>query len=73
MRRKRKPARNEELEVQVIVMIAPLCGAFPEDFPLAREVPRKIERFLKRNPSAGELNAAVVKLLAAAIERGRRE
>ena len=72
MRGKRKPARNEELEAQVIVMIAPLCGGLPENFPLARKVPRKIERFLKRNPSAAELNVAVVRLLAATIERGRR-
>jgi hypothetical protein len=73
MRRKPKPTRNEELEAQVIAMIAPLCGGVPENFPLAREVPRKIERFLRGDPSAGELNAAVVRLLAAAIERGRRD
>jgi hypothetical protein len=73
MRRKRKPARNEELEARLIAMIAPLCGGIPENFPLATKLPREIKRFLKRDPSAGELNAAVVRLLAAAIERGRED
>ena len=70
MRRNRKPTRNEELDLKLIQVISAMCGQVPASFPLCKEVPPEIERFLKRDPSAAERNAAVVKLLAAAIEAG---
>ncbi len=67
MRRNRKPTRSEELDLKLIQLISAMCGQLPASFPLCKEVPPEIEQFLKRDPSAAERNAAVVRLLAAAI------